>query len=73
LTWTARLRHITNTEKKVNEMARPRKVNPDGTTKMISVLVPQECYEQLKAEASDRNINFSDLLREILSSVRLAG
>jgi predicted CopG family antitoxin len=54
-------------------MARPRKVNPDGTTKMISVLVSQECYEQLKAEASERNVNFSDLLREILSSVRLAG
>jgi hypothetical protein len=54
-------------------MARPRKVNPDGTTKMISVLVSQETYDQLKGEAADRNINFSDLLREILSSVRLAG
>jgi hypothetical protein len=54
-------------------MARPRKVNPDGTTKMISVLVSQETYDQLKAEASERNVNFSDLLREILSSVRLAG
>jgi hypothetical protein len=54
-------------------MARPRKVNPDGTTKMISVLVSQETYDQLKAEASERNVNFSDLLREILSSVRVAG
>jgi predicted CopG family antitoxin len=54
-------------------MARPRKVNPDGTTRMISVLVSQETYDQLKAEASERNISFSDLLREILSSVRLAG
>jgi hypothetical protein len=40
---------------------------------MISVLVPQEHYDQLKAEAAERNISFSDLLREILSSVRLAG
>jgi hypothetical protein len=48
-------------------MARPKKVNPNGTTRMVSVLVAQETYDALKAEANQRGISFGDLLRERLT------
>jgi len=48
-------------------MARPKKVNPNGTTRMVSVLVAQETYDALKTEATDRGISFGDLLRERLA------
>ncbi len=49
-------------------MGRPRKVNPNGTTKMVSVVVAQETYDSLKLEAVNRGISLGDILRERLNT-----
>ena len=49
-------------------MARPKKVNPNGTTKMVSVLVAEETYDALKTEANQRGVTLGDILRERLNS-----
>ncbi|MGA1112069.1 MAG: hypothetical protein ACO3VO_10775 [Ilumatobacteraceae bacterium] len=53
---------------------RPKKINPNGNTKAVSIIIAQETYDALKTEAANRGISLGDIMRERLDAgIKVAG
>ncbi len=48
-------------------MARPKKINPNGKTTPVTVLVPEPLARELNREAKRRGLPLSEIVRERLS------
>ena len=53
---------------------RPKKVNPNGETKAVTVIVAKETYDIIKLSATNRGITVGDVIRETLDAgLKVAG
>ncbi len=50
-------------------MARPRKINPNGDTRRVVALVPEQVANRLEREARKRGVPVAQVIRERLERV----
>jgi hypothetical protein len=49
-------------------MARPRTINPNGETRRVVALVPEQVAKRLQREANKRGVTVAQVIREKLES-----
>ncbi len=49
-------------------MARPRKINPNGETRRVVALVPEQVAKRLQREARKRGVTVAQVIREKLEN-----
>ena len=52
---------------------RPRKINPNGATKAVTVILAQETYEALRGQATEKNATIGDIIRQALNNAVKVG
>jgi len=49
-------------------MARPRVIDPKGTTKAVSAVLPGRVYREIEREAKRRGVSIGQVVRERLGA-----
>ena len=52
---------------------RPRKINPNGATKAVTVILAQDTYDALKRQASEQDVTIGDIIRHNLNAAVKVG